>query len=108
MDGNVVTVKHGPNGTPLEYVFHDHPYMSGSTPVLRMADVICSLPWNQQIPLVAFMGDLLESERERSSALARLNSVLEDLRLIVVSLRHDLESTKREKQALIEKYEKKI
>jgi hypothetical protein len=51
---------------------------------------------------------LLESERERSSALARLNSVLEDLRLIVVSLRHDLESTKREKQALIEKYEKKI
>jgi predicted MPP superfamily phosphohydrolase len=73
-----------------------------------MADVICSLPWNQQIPLVAFMGDLLESERERSSALARLNSVLEDLRLIVVSLRHDLESTKREKQALIEKYEKKI
>jgi hypothetical protein len=100
MDGYVVTVQTGPTGTPLDYVFHDHPYMHGDTPVLRMVDAICSLPWSQQIPLVSFMGDLLESEQERSRTMAQLNCMLEDVKLVVTALRHDLEATKRERDAL--------
>lgn len=108
MDGYVVTVQTSPTGTPMDYVFHDHPYMHGDSPVLRMVDVICSLPWSQQIPLVAYMGDLLESEQERATTLAKLNTMLEDVKLVVTALRHDLEATKREKAYLKEKYEKKI
>lgn len=108
MNKYVITMLYAKDSQPLEYQFLDHEYMHGEAPALVMADMICSLPWPQQIPFMGPLKLLMDDHMQRTDSLRQLNSMLEDMKLHVLALKHDLESTKREKQALIEKYEKKI
>lgn len=106
MENHIVSIQLRGSLT-IEFVFSDHAYIHGDTPVAMMADVLCSLPWQQQIPLMPFVRDLLDSEKRRAAVLDQVATAIADVKLEMISLKHDLESTKREKQCLLEKYEGK-
>ena len=53
----------------MEFTFNDHGFMHGDNPVGMLVETICSLPWQQQIPLVCLMGDLLDREKRHNAVL---------------------------------------
>jgi hypothetical protein len=87
----------------VEMTFKDHTYVLGETPLGMLADAIYSLPTQQQLPLLSLLGDVIEHSSQLMMASEKLVTSVQDIRLEMIALRHDNESLKREKTALIKK-----
>lgn len=105
LNSYIVTVSYPHTGDVVKFDFYDHNFLHGDSPIGMLADTICSLPWRQQVPLVGILTDILEREARHAKVTEQLSLSLQDLKLVMLSLRHDAEASKRERDAVLKKYE---